>query len=407
MSILLKMAGMNVLRNPRRSIINLLAIAAGMAGMIFLWSFVGSIVEGVRSNAIDYVTGHVQVRPKDFEDSLSPRLTVKDRSSLESRISKDPRVKAFASRVRAEGLVQASSGSQTVLINGIRPEEMEKVLRMKEIVTKGKYLSESSSQGIMIGDLLADELKAGIGDKIVVMSQDRKGALTGRPFLLEGIFHSGSSVMNERVIFINLKAAQDLLAMRSGVSEILVRLDARKSVPAFENALKSAIGSTQEVVAWEEVVPGLKQFVDWYAAVTRTILFVVALVISIGIMNTVIMSVLERTQEFGVLLALGTRPLQLASLVFAETAILALVGIALGIALGMGIVRYYGMQGISLIHMSEALEANFMNKIVYTSITADRIVECTLLILAVTFLAVIYPAIRSAKLSPIKAIYQS
>ena len=404
--LLLKLAFLNIGRNPRRSIITVLAVGVGLAALIFLWGFSDGTNEQMRENVIRLLTGHVQIHAPEYKNSLAPELIITEREPLIQKLSTLPHFVALSERVKCEALIGTSEKSRGVILTGIDPTRETKVTELQKYIQQGEFLANDGARDILIGDRLAEKVELKVGDKAVVMTQAMDGTLSGFSYRVKGIFHTGSQTLDEVSAFISLGSAQELLALENETHEIVIRLDKRKSIPSFLNALKVA-PENYEVFRWDEIVPEVEQWAKWSEAIIRTILIAVMIVIGVSIMNTVLMSVFERTRELGVMLAIGTSPGRIIRLILLETFILELFGIALGLVLGYAVTSYFAQVGIAFPELERAFSRSYMSTVTYTRVEIVHVIQSIITLFALTSFIGLYPAWKAGRMEPIKAIYRS
>ncbi|MDD5218664.1 MAG: ABC transporter permease [Candidatus Omnitrophica bacterium] len=405
--LLFKLAFLNIGRNPRRSVITVLAVAVGLGALIFLWGFSDGTTDQMRENVIQLVTGHAQIHAKDFEKKLTIENTVPEHRSLVKRLSGMKNVVAVTERAKCEALVGTSENSRGILLVGIDPVREVKVTRLLNYVTRGKFLMPDDKRGILLGNRLAERLEVDTGDKIVVMTQAMDGTLAGFAYHIKGILHTGSQSLDEMSAYITLDSAQELLGLEGEVHEIVVRLKERKALPAFLASVKSFLDlKVYELMTWDQVVPEVEQWAAWGEAIIRTILVAVMFVIGVGIMNTVLMSVFERTKEFGVMIAIGTSPIQVMKLIFFETFVLEFFGMILGIIGGYAVTGYFGKVGIAFPELERAFSKSYMSTVTYTQVTPAHVIQSIIILFILTSFISLYPAWKAGHTEPIKAIYK-
>lgn len=402
----LKMAFINIWRNARRSLMTILAIAVGLGGLIFLWGYKDGAAHGMLENTTGLFTGHVQIHALGFDKSLSPGLTIADPEPLIRYVKGHPDVVALTRRVKCGVLVGTSEHSQGALLLGIDPEHESQVTRIKELIQHGSFLSTLNEKELLVGDRLAGKLNLAVGDKVVVMLHAADGMLTGLSYHIKGIFHAGTRMMDEQVIYTSLESAQELVGIDQAVSELTIRLQDRRAIPRFLVFVAHAVDPARyEVLTWNQAEPESEQLAQWGESVVRVIVVAMTIVIAIGVMNTVVMSVLERTKEFGVMLAIGVKPRQLIRLVIMETMLLEAVGISIGFVFGMSLVTCFGYIGIPL--WQAASITGFMSPIIYTRVYPEHVLLSVLILIVVTSVVVLYPAVKAGRLQPVAAIYRS
>ncbi len=405
---LLKLAALNVRRNVRRSLITIFAIGIGLAALIFLWGFSDGSTEQTKQNITKLFTGHVQIHVPGFEKKLSVDLIIPDREMVLNEIQSNSNVAAFSERVKCNALIGNSNNSNGVLLIGIDPVKEVSVTNLQDHMIKGQYLDSKDKKGLILGDLLAKKLELDVGDKAVVMTQSFDGTLAGYAYHVRGIFHTGGRMNDENCSYINLASGQNLLDIDKQSHEIVILLKDREAIPSFISSMKNSLNpSAYEIRSWDEILPEPMMWIQWYQFIMRTIFLTIMIVISVGIMNTVLMSVFERTKEFGVMMAIGTSPQQIIKLILLETLLLEFCGVVFGTVLGYLIVFYFGKYGIAFKQLEAALSQSYMGTVVYTSVEPVHVLESIISLVLITSVISLYPAWRAGHMEPVKAIYHS
>ena len=406
--LLFRLALLNIGRNPKRSLITILAVAVGVAAIIFLWAFNDGTSDQMRNNVIHLFTGHIQIHAPGFDNALSPEMTLPQGEALAKKVLSSPHVRAASERVKMEALLGAGDKSRGLLLIGIDPRREPQVTKLQNHVIKGRFLSEQEGRDLLIGDRLAEKLRLDIGDKAVVMTQAVDGTLSGYAYRVSGIFHTGSVQVDLLSAYITLASGQELLGLEGASHEFVIALDDLSAIPSAMAALKRELNpALYHVQQWDEILPEPEMWVKWYETVMQTILITIMVVIAVGIMNTVLMSVLERTKELGVMMAIGTSPAQVLKLVVLETLVLELLGMASGIAMGCLIVLYFNRIGISFAELEQALSQSFVSTVTYPIIKWQNVIWSIVTLGLIASLISLYPAWRAGRMNPVKAIYHS
>lgn len=404
--ILLKLAFRNIQRNRRRSLITIIAVGVGLASLIFLWSFNDGTNEQMRDNVIRLFTSHVQIHAHGFQKLLDPALVLPDRVVIEHRLKSLSELEAFSERVKTEALIGTNEQSRGIQLIGIDPVQEKKVTDLERFITHGTFLKSGDKRLLLIGNRLADKMDAQLGDKVVLMTQAMDGTLAGFPYHIAGIFDTGSQTMDELTAYITLDSAQELLGLDEEIHEIAIRLHERRQIPSFLKSLSFLNKTKYEVFRWDEIVPEVEQWSQWSESIIRTILVAVMFVIGVGIMNTVIMSVFERTREFGIMMAIGTSPKQILKLIVIETVLLELGGMILGLIVGCLLTYYFSKVGIAFHELEQAFSRSYMSTVTYTRLEWTHVAQSLLILFAMNTLIGLYPAWKASRMEPIQAIYR-
>jgi putative ABC transport system permease protein len=400
------MAWRNIWRNRRRSLLTVLAIGLGLAFNIFLRGITDGWHDEMVDNSVRAEIGHIQIHHAGYQDEPSINKTLPDAGKVERAIRGLPGVLGYTFRVLGSGLASTADNSSGVEILGVDPSEEQSVTTIQKAVISGQYLSTGAQRPILLGERLATRLKASLGDKIVLMVQAADGSMGAQLFRLTGVFRSGSPQLDEGVVYILRPDAQTLFSLGNGVTEAAILLGSSRQVAGdLLNLNRELRGDPVEVLPWWKVEPFIQQFIEIDDAFFYVIVLIFFVVISIGILNTLTMSIFERTREFGVMMALGTKPAQVVRLVVEEAFGLGLVGIAVGGALGSAATLFYAKQGINLGSVSAGAAATgITSSVVYTQLTAVNLICSSLAVLAVVLVVALYPAVRASRLRPVEAI---
>jgi putative ABC transport system permease protein len=400
------MAWRNVWRNRRRSLLTVLAISLGLAFNIFMRAIGDGFHEQMVDNSVRSHIGHLEVHRAGYHDDPGINKTLPAPEEVERAIQTLPTLRGYSLRVLGDGLASTAENSAGVAIVGIDPARERTVTTIDRGIVKGEYLREGMARPILIGDRLAVNLKADLDDKVVLLVQAADGSMGADLFRVVGIFRSGSPELDGGMAFILRQDAQSLFSLQNRVTEAVILLDSSRAVPAAQAALQAKLaGKDVEVLTWYQVEPFLLQFIQLDDAFFYIIVVFFFVVISIGILNTIMMSVFERVREFGVMMALGTKPRQIIKLVVEEAFLLALVGAVIGSAIGVAASVYFASEGMNLSAWAEGAAALGMTStVVYTKLTAANVVLSNLSVLAVVMLVGLYPAMHASRLRPVEAI---
>jgi putative ABC transport system permease protein len=400
------MAWRNVWRNRRRSLLTVAAIALGLAFNIFMRGIADGFHEQMVDNSVRAEIGHIQIHRLGYHDDPGLNKTLPDFEEIVQAVRSLPDLRGYSFRVLGSGLASTSDNSRGVQIFGVDPAQEKTVTMIQHAIIQGRYLAKEEGRPILLGDRLAAHLKVSLDDKVVLMVQAADGSLGAQLFRVDGIFRSGSPEMDGGVVFILRSDAQSLLSLSDRITEVALLLGSSRQVPAVLQVLKNKLsGEPVEILPWWQVEPFLQQFIQIDDAFFYIIVLIFFVVISIGILNTIMMSIFERVREFGVMMALGTKPRQIVKLVVEEAFALGLVGIAAGTLLGSVATQYYARHGIDLSSFSAGAAAlGITTSRVYSELTLANLAYSDLAVLAVVLLVALYPAVHAAGLRPVEAI---
>jgi ABC-type lipoprotein release transport system permease subunit len=398
-----RLASRNVGRNARRSLVLVAAVASGLAGSLLTMAINYGFLHQMVETVIETELGHVQVHAAGWDADPGLAVRIEDAGSLGTRvIEPTPGVRAWAPRVRSEGLVFSPRASVGVALVAVDPVREAGVSVLPESVTQGRWL-DGESRRVVLGERLARRLEVGLGDKVVVSAQDASGDVTGEAFRVGGLFRTTSSVLDESTIFVRLEEGRRMLELSDEVSEFVVVARDEAGVPRLGAALASELGPRFEVRTWEELEPMLVYLIDMFQNMGWIVYAAVFVAMTFGIANVLLMSVHERIREIGVLMSVGMDGRRLVAMVVAEGIVVSAVGVAVGLLL-TGAALFLLRGGIDLSVWAEGLNSvGIGNRLVPILRPAD--LTPPLLVAFVTaVVASLWPAVRAARIRPAEAV---
>lgn len=402
---IIKIAWRNIWRNKRRSIITMAALLFSMALFVISLGFAEGGHTAVEDNIIDIHTAHIEVHKKGYLENPNIKSTIIESEKLTKIISDEKYIKGISQRLKGQGLISTATKSGGVNIVGINPEEEAKVSVLSERIKEGSYASLRKKNSILVGKRLAEKLGVALGDKVVLMVQSRTGELKADALRVTGIFNFGLPEADKFMVFIGLPQAEELFEIRGEISEIAVKLTNRYKLEEVAKSLRAKIDTIRfEVLTWKQVNPGLVQYIKIDDAGLWIMMIVVFIVIALGIFNTMLMSILERIHEIGIMLSMGVKRNQIVLIIVFESLFLALLSIIIGGVIGGATNYYFQIHGIHLTGLREGFEQMAVPPIIYAYFKMRHLYISGFSVIIVAVLSSIYPAIRAASLKPVDAI---
>ena len=409
MGIVLRLAWRNLWRHKRRTWLTASAIAFVTVLMVFLITLQLGSYDLMVDSSLRIYTAHMQVQRAGFIDKPQIRKTVPDAVALAARLRADPALRgvSIAARAQAFALVSSEKRSYGVQVVGVEPQFEPAVSTIPRLVKSGRFLSGPDAQEAVVGAPLAQNLNIKVGDELTLLGSAMDGSVAATIVPVVGIFESGMRDLDRALIELPLGTFQDLFGMNGGAHAIALLVPDLQQLPQLKQAVARQLppGAGLEVHDWERLIPGLKQLIeaDWTTG-WFTYLALIA-VVTFSILNTFIMSVLERTREFGIMLALGATPLRIGTLVFTETALLALIGLGIGLGLGFALAAYLSVTGFTYPGLKEIMGQYGLPGMIYPKLSAQAILTGPVVIFGFILVAALYPALRIRKLQPVEAIH--
>jgi ABC-type lipoprotein release transport system permease subunit len=410
-----KIAWRNIWRNPRRTILTILAIVFACVLLIFMLSFQFGSYETMINASVKIHTGHLQVQAREYQDNQEIRYVISDPRPVQQALNRIPEVQAHAPRARAFALVSSRERSYGVMVEGVDPDAEARVSTLKSIVRQGHYLNNASPEDglyqALIGHLLARNLKVDVGDELTVLGQGRDGSIAATVLRVGGIYNSGMDTFDRSAIQIPLDGFQEVFAMESAVHELVVVGRRLADVDHIKSALETPIRGIESerpltVLDWVALMPGLQQAISMDLVSGAIFYLILIMVVAFSILNTFLMAILERTYEFGVMMAMGAKPRRLTRLVLMESVGMTLVGVVTGVLLGCLVTLYFMHHGINLSGSSEILRQFGIPGRLYPRLTLISIAAGPMAVFVITLMAALYPALKIKRLQPVEAIRQ-
>jgi len=389
--------------------LTILAIVFATMLLVFMLSFQFGSYDTMINTAVKIHTGHVQVQAEGYRDKMDIRLVVPNPGAVDDVIKDIPGIEAYTSRANAFSLVSSSDRTYGVLLTGIDPEREAKVSTLKKLVQRGEYLAQEDTDMALVGELLARNLKVDIGDELVALGQGRDGSVAASVLKVKGIFSSGEDKFDRNSVQMPLGYFQDVFSMRGAVHEMVVLGRSLEDVKKIKKELGAGVRSIDNdgnlvVLDWMELMPGIVQSIK-LDLVSGLIMYVILIVVvAFSILNTFLMTIFERTREFGVLMAIGMTPGRLMKSLFLESATITLIGIILGIISGGMITWYYQVHGILISGASELLSQYGLPERMYPQLSVLSVSIGAGIVLIITILTAIYPVLKVRRLRPVEAM---
>jgi putative ABC transport system permease protein len=404
-----RLAWRNVWRNKRRTILTLLTIIVGCAMIIFMNALAKGGHDQMIEDAVGLNTGHIQIHERGFWENQTIDYAIKVTPEILQAIKSNPRIAGYSFRVITGGLLSYKENTAGAVIQGVDPELEKNVSNLyTKILPGGRFLKSADKTEIVMGEILAKNIGASVGSSISMISQGFDGSIAAERLTIVGLFRTGNPEYDRTLLIMPLAQAKETFTMMDYIHAITIRLVDSQYMEEAKSTIQAITSPDRvEVMGWDELMPELVQFIvmdDVGAYIFDLILF---MVVAFGILNTIQMSVFERTREFGVMLSIGTRPGQVVKMVLMESVFISLLGIVLGVALGYAISYYFKINPIDYSSYAKEIAVWGVNTSIFPAdTTLLNIAVTSLLTFVLSFLFSIFPARRASRLKPVEAIRQ-
>jgi ABC-type lipoprotein release transport system permease subunit len=401
---LYKMAWRDLGRNRRRTVFSMLALAFGVALLIFMASFIAGEMRGALQTSIKLQSGHLQMWAASYNEdktSLAWEDLIENPDALAAQIAARPEVLVATPRLYATGIVVAGDTSTGVRVIGIDPDSAAST-PFRDGMVSGDYLTADDRGGLLMGQTLADKLRLAPGETINLLVNTSNGDVDQQPFAIRGLFSTDTPGYDDSTVFLPLAKAQAISHAENHASVIFILLKDQDQTDAVATALQLPGYQVKTYVQLNPLLSEFEQFANVYMYVFYLIVLGITATV---IINTLIMSVFERTREIGILAAMGMRGGRIMAMFFAESSLLAVGGIAMGIVLG-GVLSAY-VQRYGLFIGDFGITGILIGERIYTYLTLNDIVTLTIMAFVITLLAALYPAWMAARMEPVEALHSS
>ncbi len=406
MGLSLRLAWRNLWRQPRRTWLTTSAMVFSNVLLIFLISLQFGMYGMMIDNTLSLMTGHLQIQAPGYREAQKMRQVVPNVLDLAESLRAELGTDRIAARASAFALASSQDRTQGLQILGVEPDFEPRVSTLPGLVREGRYLDDSRAQEIVVGRVLARNLRIGIGDELTILGSGRDGSFAAAILVVAGIFESGVADLDRSIAMMPLGAFQEAFTMQAAGHQVVVSAEQLAEVPALKAELEARLPPDEDLVVhdWDTLQAGLRQMIQADISSAFFMYAVLVVLVAFSVLNTQLMSVLERTREFGIVLALGLRPGHLGSLVLLETALMGLMGAVLGILVGVLVTAWFSEHGLSYPGLEELAAGFNLPGRMYPRLTPWSVLSGPLVVFAFTVLAAVYPALRLRRLEPVEAM---
>jgi putative ABC transport system permease protein len=402
--IYIQLAWRNLWRNKMRSITILMSVTLGLFAGITVLSLYQGMMEGRVKTVIEDEIGHIQIHHPSFPSDNELKWIVDSPAYIKNYLLSMTSVKSISSRSIAFGMVSTTTGSGGIQINGIIPSEEEKTTGLNEKIISGNYFDKTKKQQILIGKKLADKLKLHKGSKLVITTNDTANNLVAGAFKIAGIYESVNAPLDEKMVYIEQHEFNEMMSLTDEIHEIAILLYKNDSTDFYLKMFKERYPHLL-VQSWKELSPETDLLIKTIDQYSLIILIIIFIALAFGIINTMLMAILERTKEIGMMIALGTGRFKMLGIIMTETFFLTMAGTPPGIIISRIIVNYFHREGLNLANMGTELMSSFGFKtIIYPVFPSEQLTAIIIIVSCTAFISGILPAWRALKMTPSEAL---
>jgi len=403
--VLAGLAWRNLWRRPQRTVLSLLSIAIVTALLVFMLSFQLGVYDKMIEATLKLVDGYAQFQPDGYAADPGLDRSLADPDALLRQAAAIGGVTTATPRVNAFAILTGGQRSYGAMVIGVDPAREARISSLASTVHVGRYLTPADTDATVLGDVLAHNLNIGVGGKVTLLGQARDGSVAADVLTVAGLFHTGVPELDRSILEMPFARAQDTFAMTDRASTIalggpsLARMSG--ALPALADIARRRGVS---VLDWGALEPAMRDAIALKYATSMLFYLTLVVVVAFIILNTLLMSVLERTREFGMLLALGMRPAQVGAMVWIELLGLALGGCLIGLIIGGGVTLWFVHTGVEFAGLDKLLAQFGLPSRLYPTLTPLSALAGPAALLVVIGLGGFVPYQRVARLTPALAM---
>lgn len=394
----------NIWRSPLRSGIIIAAISVGMSAGVFTATFTKGWMNQRLEAGVETEASHMRIQQPKFNENYDLKESIPNSRSLVNEITKLDHIDGISPRIVIQSMIASAETGTGVRIIGVDPEKEKTVTNLHTKLSEGKYFEGMKRNPIVIGAKLAKKLKVKMRSKVVITVHDASGNITGGAFRVCGIFDISSGIFEEMNVFVRKSDLARLLGLDKNTShEIVIHLDDTEQIDQYAAMLKEQHQDLL-VQSWKEAMPELGYLNEIGNLYTYIFVIIILLALGFGIVNTMLMVILERVKELGMLMAVGMSKARIFGMLMLETVLLTFTGGFTGILIGLGATYATMKNGINLSGYNAGFEDMGYSSHIYPVVEFETIYVIAILVIITGILASIYPARKALKYNPADAI---
>ena len=406
MNIVLRLAWRNIWRQRRRTWLTTGAMVFSNALLVFMISLQFGMYGLMIDNTLKVFSGHMQIQVPGYKDEQKIRQAVPNVVPLASALRQQFRIDTIAARGWTFALASSEERSYGVGIFGVEPKFEPEVSSIPGLIKKGRYLEDNDATDIVIGSVLARNLRVGIGDELTLLGSGRDGSFAAAVVNVVGIFETGVVDIDRNIAQLPLGLFQETFYMDGAGHQVVINAANLGEAALLQPQIIEALPADQYLVVhdWDALQPGLKQAIQADMSSAFFMYGILVILVAFSVLNTQLMSVLERTHEFGIVMSLGLKPGRLGRLVMLETAMMGMLGLILGAIAGALFTSWFMVNGLSIPGMEEMSAKFNLPPRMYPQVNIWSTLIGPVVVFLFTLVAALYPALRLHRLHPVEAM---
>jgi ABC-type lipoprotein release transport system permease subunit len=391
-------------------VVVIVAIALGIWAAMFMSGFATGMAQSYINNSIANRISHLQIHHSEYQLDKEVSYYIREMEQVQTKLQQSGFPLKSSPRTLANGMIASSKTSRGIQINGISPEQEDQVTNLSDKVVEGEYFASSGKNQLLLSTSLAEKLGVKLRSRLVLTFQDLNRDITSAAFRVTGLFDTGNTPFDESLVFVQqadleriLLGNGDSLPVTKLVHELAILLEDSDALPPLEEQLKTAFPDLQ-IQNYRELAPDVQLYESMIGSISMIYLVIIMLALIFGIINTMLMAVLERTRELGMLMAIGMNKVKVFRMILFETLLLSLAGMPLGLLFGWITTTYIGKYGLNLSAFSSSLKMYGLSDMIYFELAPTVYWQVAISVSLTALLAAIYPALKAIRLKPVEAI---
>ena len=401
---LLKMAWKNLWRNRGRTIITIAAIFFAVVLSVIASSLKEGIFDNLVKNVVSFYTGYIQIHKQGYQNEQILDNSFASSKEIEEKIFSIKEVTGITPRLESFALASYDDVTKGCLVTGILPENENNITDLKNKLVNGSYISESDN-AVLLSEGLAQRLQSGVQDTIVLIGQGYHGSTAAGKYTIKGILKFGSPQLNDKTLFMPLPAAQNLFGAAGMITSYILQIKNENNLDVMPSDLRKTVGKDYEVMTWGELMPDIKQHIASDTNNMKVVQGILYLLICFGIFSTLLMMMVERKFELGMLVAIGMKKSKLILLLIAESVLTVFIGCIAGIIASVPLVYFLNKHPIRIGGDTAIAYERFGFEAIFPTSTETSIfISQGIIVLIIGLILSLYPVIKIIQLRPVAAI---
>lgn len=401
---LIKLAWKNLWRNKTRTFITMAAVFFAVILSVIASSLKEGVFENLVKNIVSFYSGYVQVHKAGYWDEQILDNSMEKSTAVEQKLIQQKNVKGIAARLESFALASSADITKGCLVTGIEPQNENLITSLQQKIIKGQYITDNDN-AVLLAQGLAERLQLNINDTIILIAQGFHGSTAAGKYPVKGIVKFGSPDLNDRTLFMPLAAAQDFFSAYGMISTYVLSLSNPDLTEKTASTIRSSTGTDYEVMTWGQMMPDVKQHIEADSNNMKYVQGVLYMLICFGIFGTILMMMVERKFEMGMLVAVGMKKGKLMFLLLFESILTVLTGCIGGIIASIPLVillnrHPFRMGG----ETAKAYERFGFEAIFPTSTDASNFIQQGLVVLVMGLVLSLYPMYRVWRLNAVTAM---